>query len=361
VKVVFGARNAVKLVGSRIACLILFSCAAPGQTKLERTPATLPPQFHIQVEAHPTTATIGDPIRLQLDIEMPSGSRVEIPRPVAKSGEFSVLDFTSGLLPAPIDSAKGSAKSAPNPGATRVRHRTQITIAVYRTGKFVFPAIPFSIKTADGKDLPAESPPVDIEIRSVVTEKNPNLKDLKKQAEIPEPVNWLLWISLIVSCCVLGALVWYFLRRRRARPVALTPAQTRDLLDIAESDLRQLLARGLPASGKEKAFYVALSEIVKKILEAGYGIHTAEQTTAEIMESMRDNANPDSGTETLIESFLTRCDIVKFARYVPTRAEHETASQSALQILEGSRQRAAGSRRSAVGGDSSSASGSCEK
>jgi flagellin-like hook-associated protein FlgL len=300
------------------------------------------------MEAHPAAATIGDPIRLQLDIEMPAGYHVEIPKPVAKSGEFSILDFSSGLLPAPTDKAKGSTKSAPIRDGTMAHHKTQITIAVYRTGKFAFPAIPFRIKTADGRDIPAESPPVDIEIRSVLTEKNPNLKDLKKQAEIPEAVKWLLWISLIVSCGVLGALIWYFLRRRRTRPVALTPAQTRDLLDVAESDLRQLLARGLPKSGDEKAYYVALSGIVKKILEAGYGIHTAEQTTSEIMESTRNKTDLGTETSIRIESFLTRCDVVKFARYVPTSAEHETAAQSALEILDAAR-KAVSSRQSAVG------------
>jgi hypothetical protein len=345
---VFGARNKVRNIGNWIVYLVLFPCIAPGQTKIEGTPAPLPAQSQIRIEAYPKVATIGDPIRLQLDIEMPEGSRAEIPRPVAKSGDFTIVDFSSGPMPASTDKAKGKNKSAPHQSGAPIHHQTQITIAVYRTGKFTFPAIPIRIKAPEGKETTLESPPVDIEIRSVLGEKNQNLKDLKKQAEIPEPINWLLWIVVITAACAICALVWYFRRRRRMRPIALTPAETRNLLDIAESDLRLLLARGLPGSNEEKAFYVAISDITKKILEVGYSIHTAEQTTSEIMESLRNQSDPDLETRNLIETFLIRCDMVKFAKYVPTDAEHEATSQSALQILEGARKTVV-SRQSAVG------------
>ena len=174
---------------------------------------------------------------------------------------------------------------------------------------------------------------MDIEIQSVLTEKNPALKDLKKQAEIPEPTRWLLWGILALSVCVLCAIVWHFWRRRRRKPVALTPAQTQDLLELAESDLRNLLAQGFPDSGKEKQFYVLLSDIVKRILSAGYGIHTAEQTTSEIMEALSRNPVPGPEEEKKIESFLLRCDVVKFAKYVPSGNEHASATEDALRIL----------------------------
>jgi len=41
----------------------------------------------------------------------------------------------------------------------------------------------------------------------------------------------------------------------------------------------------------------------------------------------------DSENGELVESFLTRCDVVKFAKYVPSHVEHEAVSQSGLQIL----------------------------
>jgi len=304
------------------------------------------------MDAHPKAATVGDLIRLDMEIRMPAGYRAEIPKPFSQSGDFFITDFSSKLLPPQAGKPQGPAKPAATQAGAVVHYQTHITIAIYKTGKFVFPAIPLKIKTADGNEIAAKSPPVEVEIRSVLTEKDPKLKDLKKQAEIPEPVRRLLWIILGVSACVLCGLAWYLWRRRRRQPVPLTPAQTMDLLDIAETDLRNLLARGLPGSGMEKQFYIALSEIVKRILEAGYNIHTAEQTTSEIVDALSKNEALDSGNREQIESFLIRCDVVKFAKYVPARPEHEVASQDALRILAETR-KAVASRQSLVDSEKS--------
>ena len=178
------------------------------------------------------------------------------------------------------------------------------------------------------------SPPVNIEIRSVLNDKNQNLIDLKKQAEIPEQWIWLAWGTIVIGVLILGAVLWIGLKRRHKRPVPLSPVQVQNLMDLAEADLRNLIARGLPESGYEKQYYVLLSEIVKRILEAGYGIHTAEQTTSEIMSSLHKKTGLESAKTELIESFLIRCDVVKFAKYKPSGIEHEAASKDALQILK---------------------------
>jgi hypothetical protein len=174
---------------------------------------------------------------------------------------------------------------------------------------------------------------VDIQIQSVLAEKNPALRDLKKQAEIREPARWFLWGILALFVCLLCGIIWYCWRRRKRKPAPLTPAQKQDLLELAEADLRNLLAQGFPEEGKEKRFYVLLSDIVKRILSAGYGIHTAEQTTSEIMDALDRGAVPGSEEKKQIESFLLRCDVVKFARYVPSKDEHAGVSEDALRIL----------------------------
>jgi hypothetical protein len=322
--------------------LLLATLGVWAETKSDSAIAPLPPDIEIHAEASPKVATVGDRIQIDLDITMPNGYQAEVPKIDTNSGDFSILDF----FPGPAISAAGKSPASIQPG-TPIHHQARITVAIYRTGRFVFPAIPIKIKTADGKDISAKSPPVDIEIRSVLTEKDPNLKDLKKQAEIPEPRRWLLWIILAASACLLCAIAWYLWRQRRKRPEPLTPAQTQSLLDLAEADLRNLLARGRPENGGEKQYYVLLSEIAKRILEAGYGIHAAEQTTSEIMDSLNRLGVPDSENRTQIESFLLRCDVVKFAKYIPSRTEQETASQDALRILALARKEV-DSRQSAV-------------
>ena len=331
----FVLRRKINLVLMALgAAWLLF--AASGICRQKAPAAATPPlpaEISIRMDAHPKTATVGDPIRLDMDISMPQGYLAEIPKPVAQSADCSIMDFFPGpALPDANKSEESARPVAPQAGAF-IRHRARVVIAIYRTGKFTFPSIPVKIKTAGGKETTVSSPPVDIQIQSVLAEKNPALRDLKKQAEIPEPARWLLWGTLALSICVLCAILWQFWRRRRRKSFALTPAQRQDLLELAESDLRNLLAQGFPENGREKQFYVLLSDIIKRILSAGYGIHTAEQTTSEIMEVLNRNTVPGSEEEKQIESFLLRCDVVKFARYVPSGNEHATTTEDALQIL----------------------------
>jgi hypothetical protein len=292
----------------------------------------LPSGIKILTDAYPRTATVGDPIRVDLDITVPQGYQAEIPKPISQSTDFSIIDFLTG--PALPDANKLQESSRPGPQAgAPIHHRARVVIAIYKMGKFTFPSIPVIIKTAEGKDIAASSPPVDIQIQSVLTEKNPALKDLKKQAEIPEPTRWLLWGSLALAAFLLCGIAWYFWRQRRRKSIPLSPAQKQDLLELAEADLRNLLAQGFPEKGNEKQFYVLLSEIAKRILSAGYGIHTAEQTTSEIMEALDRNPVPGPEERKRVESFLLRCDVVKFAKYVPSSDEHAGTTDEALRIL----------------------------
>jgi hypothetical protein len=312
------------------------------ETALDRPQEPLPSGVGIQIEAKPKVGTVGDPIQLDLEVTTPPGYQVEILKPGPKSGDFAILDF----IP---ETAGGETEKLQNPTQAQSlhHHRAQIVAAIYKTGKFVFPAIRIQMKTPEGKDIILSSPPVDIEIQSVITDTNPRLKDLKKQAEISEPVHWALWLTIALAALALGTIMQRYWQRRRHRPVAFSPEQTQDQLDLAEADLRDLLERGLPEKGMEKQFYVLLSEIVKRILESGYAIHTAEQTTAEIMHSLNRDSALELQSARLIESFLLRCDVVKFAKYVPSKIEHEEVSKDAMQILAQARRAVAG-RQSAV-------------
>ncbi len=314
--------------------LLLSTLDSVAQTRPDGVQSPLPPGLQIRIEATPKVAHVGDHIRIDLDLTMPAGCRAEILKPEKQIGEFFISEFFPG--PALPESGKGQETAGPGtPGDQGlVHHQARILAAVYRTGSFTFPPLQIRFKTAEGNLIAASSPPVEIEIHSVLSNRDRDLRDLKKQAEIPEPVRWLLWLSILAALAILGISGWLFWKkgRNRGRPIPETPPQ--DLLDAAESDLRELLARGLPEGATVKYFYIRLSEIAKRILEAGYGISAAERTTSEIMESLSSQPGRKPEDMERIESFLLRCDIVKFAKYIPSRAEHEDAGKDALQILK---------------------------
>jgi hypothetical protein len=180
------------------------------------------------------------------------------------------------------------------------------------------------------------TPGVSIRVESVLTAEDEEIKDLKAQAEIEAPINWPLWLSLAALALAAAGLGWWLLRRRRRPDAAPAPMPQQDPLEAAEADLRELLRMGHLESGRVKQFYVSLSEIVKKILEAGYGIQTIEKTTAEILVDLTEKLQdlPARQQSEEIEKFLLSCDLVKFAKYLPSKFENDAAVQEAFTILE---------------------------
>jgi hypothetical protein len=295
--------------------MLLFSIFAAAVAQPDPAPAGVT----VQLKATPLKATVGDPIQLEVDVTTPPGCRAEILKPEIQTGDFSILDF-------PPESKMVEQKDK------LLHHKVRIVAAIYKTGTFTFPPIRIILEDSSGKKTVVSSPSTTIEIQSIL-DKNTKLKDLKKQADITEKFNWALWLGIVLAGCILGFLLWKFLKRRRNRPAIANTTPVKNPLEVAELDLRSLLSQGLPPGGMEKKFYILLSDIVKRILESGFGIRTEEQTTSEIMVSLRRASNLDIEKLELIETLLSSCDVVKFAKYIPSKSEHEVAGERALEVL----------------------------
>ena len=202
-----------------------------------------------------------------------------------------------------------------------------------------------------GHKTELKSPSVDVEIQSTLTGNDSDLRDLKKQAVIPGEVPWLSWILLAAAACILGAAAWFVRRKFRKNTSEIPSVEAQDPLDLAESELRNLIALNLPENGQTKKFYVRLSEIVKIILEAAYGIASVERTTIEILESLHGNSGFDREIREAVQSLLIQCDLVKFAKYIPSKSENDHAVEEAFRILARAREYTACSLLSAVGSD----------
>jgi hypothetical protein len=327
------SRIAVEMV------IVLFLSVAMAQSGAIGGQVQIPSGIQVHVTSPQKPATIGDPIRLELDISIPAGYQAYWPQFAKQIGDFSILEFS----PEPqVADSKPSGE---------VQHRRAvIVVAAYKTGALTLPPLQIRIRTPDGSEVTASSSPKTIQIQSVLSAKDRDLKDLKKQVEMQEPFPWGFWLVVLPGLAILGILIWYLVKRRRSIRPSPSGRPMRDPLEAAAEELRALLDRGLPDEGMVKYFYVRLSNIARTMLEAAYGIPAVEQTTYEIMESLERSGSGTADYLHRIESFLDRCDFVKFAKYIPSRPEHETAAKDALQILEDSRAAVARRRSSLVAG-----------
>jgi hypothetical protein len=322
----------------RLAMAVLpFASAALSQQMPAPQP---PPGVEISIDARPRTATVGDPIRIELTVSLPQGFQARLPELRDQVGDFSVLEPRASPAPRATPGRNAAGKADSTAGTPGMR-RASYVVALFRTGSFEFPPLPISIRDASGKEYSAASPPVKIEISSVLTGKDEKLKDLKRQAEIEDPAKWLYRLGIVLLLLTLALLGWLLWRKRQkpALPRAAVPGL--DPYALAEADLRDLIGRGLLERGFVKQFHVGISEIVKRVLEAGYHISTSEKTTTEIMEGLSQaSAHVPAGAEfARIQSFLSGCDLVKFAKYLPSAPENDATIQAAFAILETCRKR----------------------
>src|SRR5262249_26224039 len=89
------------------------------------------------------------------------------------------------------------------------------------------------------------------------------------------------------------------------------------------ASLEQLPWRQWLAEAQAKRFYYALSEILKRYLERRFEFTAGEQTTTEILASMRARRVPMRDE---LARFFARYDLVKYSQWVPPVEEAERAS-----------------------------------
>ena len=154
-----------------------------------------------------------------------------------------------------------------------------------------------------------------------------DIRDIKPPVAIP---NYWLWFGIGLGALVVAALAyfaWQLWQQRRARatPVPRIPPHLR---------ARERLREALALIGDPKSFCIAVSDTIRWYLEERFEFHAPERTTEEFLHELR-------GTELLtldqresLGEFLTRCDLVKFARYEPGERELRDLHAAAVRLVE---------------------------
>lgn len=151
----------------------------------------------------------------------------------------------------------------------------------------------------------------------------------------PTPAGYLWYlIALAVVLLILG-LVWWGKSRRKSRSPAVTVAVPAHIKAIRELLRWKDAPRTTPA--EIDAFYVGVSNVLRVYLEDRFGLHAPERTTEEFLHDLDGSTQlvRDHGHE--LRRFLSQCDLVKFAKFVPTDADHQTTYQMAESFVASTR------------------------
>jgi hypothetical protein len=145
--------------------------------------------------------------------------------------------------------------------------------------------------------------------------------------EIPSPLDWLWWLLAAFAAAALAWYLWrkFRLRKPAAKTVAVIPPHRK-----AKDRLRgaaQLMS-------DPYRFCSLVSDVLRGYVEERFDLRAPERTTEEFMEELRSSPKLHGDHKSLLEDFLSRCDLVKFARFEPTLPELEALLGSALRFVD---------------------------
>jgi Domain of unknown function (DUF4381) len=138
---------------------------------------------------------------------------------------------------------------------------------------------------------------------------------------------WLIFLIAFAALSLAGLVVWLFMRRRKP---SLPPKLPREMALEELERISGAIERMSPYQ-----FSIRVSDILRKYVTQQYGLPATRQTSIEFLTALA-KVSPFSAEEkSLLEDFLNRCDLIKFARYEATTSDSELLLGEAIRFVKG--------------------------
>lgn len=264
---------------------------------------------------------IGDLITYTVTVTHNKDIQVEMPGLGANLGGFEIRDYKV---------------HDPKKEKDQIVSQVDYVISTFFTGEFVIPPLTVFYYTPDdtvAKVLATEK--IKIVVESVKASEAGDIRDIKPPVEIPR--DWwytLRWVVLVLGVAGLGAL-GYIIYRRRKEGKSLLPVREeppRPPHEIALEQLDWLRDSDLLEKGEIKQYYIAVSEIIRQYIEGRYFIIAMEMTTTDVLDGLF-RADISQEDFQILEDFLHCCDLVKFAKVIPSEKENQEILDTAYDVV----------------------------
>jgi hypothetical protein len=266
--------------------------------------------------------TIGDLIHYSVTATHGKDVKVEMPGLGANLGGFEIRDYRV---------------QDPEKQNGRIVSRFDYTISTFFTGTFEIPSL--SVKYTLPGDTTAKilsTEPIQIVVESVKPSEAGDIRDVKPPRPIPRDwwllIRWSLLALLIAGAGIFG--FWWYRRKKLGKGLIPTKElPVRPPHETAYENLKKLEASDLLARGEVKQFYIKISEIIRQYIEGRYFVVAMEMTTTEVLNGL---ACADVPVEEigLFQTFLDRCDLVKFAKHIPSEEQNGEIVRMAYDIVD---------------------------
>ena len=274
--------------------------------------------FQTILFAQPITATlsadsshilIGNPLTLRLSIAADNALQVQVPTLKDSLGKWEILQ-TSPVV-------KGNDKG-------KTIFLQNIVVTAWDSGRYEIPSLPILYMNGQDSQQIATNA-IAIQVLTVEVDTTQAIKPIK--APLQAAYMWQEAIPYIgiVFFLLLVALSYFLYKKyqkgkeKRKIPLLPRPKALKAFSTLEKMDLKD--------AQNVKEYYAQISYILRAYISETKGFSAYEKVSDEIIEALSEKLS-EMAIEDLT-TLLSRSDLVKFAKYSPTAAEHTGILQAA--------------------------------
>ena len=194
------------------------------------------------------------------------------------------------------------------------------TFSTFTTGAYLIPPIPVVIKSKEGKEVKLATIPLRLDVVPVPRRPNEqdDIREIKGTFGFDKPLLWP-WIAgaIVFTALVVAAFFYLLMRPSVTEEYVYTPL---DAYEDAISRLRDLRKRRDSSEVDVKTYHYGFAEILRIYLERRFAFTSLSETTSELLVGLKKHGFEEKLLET-VEMLLQESDLVKFARYAPSKEE----------------------------------------
>lgn len=176
---------------------------------------------------------------------------------------------------------------------------------------------------------PAMQPPAPLPPPNPLIADAEDIRDIRDPVHIPNPwIPYIIAASVIAGIILIFLLVRYIIRKIKEKPA--TPP-----ISPYDQALQELTAtRAFIEDGEDKEFSIAVSNVVRYFLERQFKMPAPECTTEEFLYQIQDHELIKGPLAEEFSTFLSMCDMAKFARQTHGREGMEKLYNQAEKLIE---------------------------
>jgi len=151
--------------------------------------------------------------------------------------------------------------------------------------------------------------------------------------EIAPPIEysflptWAIFLASFAGLCLIGLIIWFFKRKRKPEQPPKLPRE------IALEELDRIGAE--IETTNPYLFSIRVSDILRRYVTNQYALPVTRQTSVEFLTALAKSSPFSAAEKSLLEDFLNRCDLIKFARYEATSADSRLLLEEATRFVKG--------------------------